>query len=242
MSKRVVAVALGIMLSIPAIPPAFAQSNPGRQTGSSAPSQGVMTPDLRRRTTQEGFRGEFDNRRANDTSSVRGGADAIASCVVRRGGDQAGSYIGGALAGDPDYKRIGDVLNGRFRNCTTDAAAASASNISSALAEQLLAKQAPALQDRAPSVSEDAAHKFFGNLEGPVTLDNIAGCQAVYSPGLVYKLLQTSVGSSDEAAALQAIYRQTPECRMSAPPEGIDTLYQRSVLATALYKWTNPGA
>ena len=91
-------------------------------------------------------------------------------------------------------------------------------------------------------MNEDAAHRFFGELTGAVTFDSVAGCVAVYSPGLAYKVLQAPVASEAETAALQEVYKQTPECGLTAPPQAIPQLYQRGALATALYKWTNPDA
>jgi len=246
MSKRIASILLGT-LSLFGASAASAQvvgPVPGVQNGQSFGN--VMTPETQNRTNNTMMQREFDNRRLNaqlsDPARLRSGANEIASCLVRRGGDRAGSFVGGALVGDPDYKRISDALTRRYSNCANGTAAATASAISGALVEQLLEKQAPTLPDRAQGVSEEAAQKFFGTLSGPVTLEAIAGCIAVYSPGLVYKLIQTEVGSGEETAALQAVYAQSPECKMSAPPPGVDAELQRSVLATALYKWTNPGA
>lgn len=195
-----------------------------------------------RRTNNTTTQKEFENRRLStmsDAAKLRSRANAIASCVARRAGDNAGKYVGGAIVGDPDYKHISDVLTHRFSECAGETSA-TVGAISGALVEQLLLKQAPTLPDRVTDVSDDAARSFFGDLKGLVTLENVAGCLTVYSPGLVYKLIGTEVGSPEEAAALQAVYQQTPECKMPAPPASVDALHQRGALATALYKWTNP--
>jgi hypothetical protein len=205
--------------------------------------QGVFTPEMQHRPSNQTLQTEFDNRKLRsqmtDAELAYAGASSIASCLARRGRDQAGSFLGGSLMGDPDYTRIAEALTKRYSNCAANTAASTASAISGVLAEQLLVKQAPALEDRATGVSEADAHAFFGDLTGVVTFDNVAGCLAVYSPGLVYKLVRTDVGSDEQTAALQALYRQTPECKMSAPPEQIDPADQRGTLATALYKWTH---
>jgi hypothetical protein len=205
--------------------------------------KGVFTPEMQHRPSNQTLQTEFDNRKLRsqmtDAEVAYAGATSIASCLARRGRDQAGSFLGGTLMGDPDYNRIGEVLTKRYSNCATNSAASTARAISGALAEQLLLKQEPALEEHATGVPEAAAHAFFGDLIGVVTFDNVAGCLAVYSPGLVYKLIQTKVGSDEQKAALQALYGQTPRCKMSAPPEQIDPADQRGTLATALYKWTH---
>lgn len=242
MSKRIVILIVGAALCLPVTSTAFAQSNTGQQAGRTTPSPGVMT----RGNAADQFRMEFTtNRLLTDTkatSELHQRADVIARCVMQRGGDKGPTYLGGGLVGDPDYQRIGDALNGRLQTCVNNSEQATAIAISGALAERLLASKPPQVQDRAPSVNEDAARKFFGDLTGAVTFDSVAGCLAVYSPGLAYKVLQAPAGSSQEAAALEAAYKQTPECGITATPSSIPVLYQRGALATALYKWTNPNA
>ena len=246
MSGRLTALALSLAISVSIVPSADAQTGPTRQTGRTSSTQGVTTPDIRRRSTHGQFQAEFDARRlTNDASSAAAlheGALAIAECIARRSGDRASSYLGGGLVGDPDYERISDALTGRMQSCAREEASATAIAISGALAEQLLAAKPPQVQDRAQAVNEDVAHRFFGELTGAVTFDNIAGCVAVYSPGLAYKVLQAPFASEAETAALQEVYKQTPECGITAPPQAIPQLYQRGALATALYKWTNPDA
>lgn len=244
MSKRILAIVVGAAISLTMASPAAAQQ--GRYTGSSspaAPMAGVLTPDMGRGSRSGEFQIEFTSNRiltdAKAASELHKRADVIAKCVVRRGGDAAPTYLGGGLVGDPDYQRIGEALNGRLQTCVDNSEEATAIAISGSLAEQLLAAQSPQVQDRASVVNEDVARSFFGDLAGAVTLDNIAGCVAVYSPGLAYKVLQAPAGSSQEAAALEAAYKQTPECGITATPSSIPALYQRGALATALYKWTN---
>lgn len=205
--------------------------------------QGVFTPEMQHRPSNQTLQKEFDNRKLrsqmSDAEVAYAGASSIASCLARRGRDQAGSFLGGSLMGDPDYAKISEALTKRYSNCASNTAASTARAISGVLAEQLLVKQAPALEDRASGVSESTAHAFFGDLTGVVTFDNVASCLAVYSPGLVYKVIQTEIGSKGQTAALQALYQQTPECNMSAPPAQINPAEQRGTLATALYKWTH---
>ena len=231
MKLRTVLIGLGTLTSLAIAWPADAQPKP---------APGVVTPEMRSGRTQFEFGREFDLKRLTDplvASAVHDAAGEIASCLARRGGKKAGDFLGGVLADDAEYSHIADALTGRLRNCANTNAAAPAIVISGVLAEQLVLEQAPVLEDRAPVVSEDEAHAFFGELTGPVTYDNVAGCLAVYSPGLAYKVVQTKAGSDQETAALKAMYASTPECMMSAPPESIPMLYQRGALATALFLW-----
>jgi hypothetical protein len=232
MLKRVT---IGLAAALSALVPPFASAQ-------TVP-KGVFTPEMQHRPSNQSLQTEFDNRKLrsqmSDAEIAYAGAATIASCLVRRGRDQAGSFLGGTLMGDPNYTHIGEALTKRYSNCATNSAASTASAISGVLAEQLLVKQAPTLEDRATGVSEADAHAFFGDLNGVVTFDNVAGCLAVYSPGLVYKLVRTDIGSNEQTAALQALYKGSPECRMSAPPEQINPAEQRATLATALYKWTH---
>ena len=233
MSYRVASLIFGGLLTL-AAGPIYAQASP---------PQGVIPPGQGARPTSTTLQRDYDSARmsagARAMSDMRKNSVAIAKCIARRGGNRAGSYVGGGLAGDPDYQRIGEALTGRLQGCAQGQEVATAITISGALAEELVHAQAPQLADRATAVNDDDAHRFFGNLVGAVSLDNIAGCLAVYSPGLVNKLLATESGSAEEAAALAQVYGQTPECQMSAPPSSVSTLHQRGALATALYKWTN---
>ncbi len=235
MGKWVGKVAIGLMLMA-----GGTTSLPAQTSAVNNPARKFMTPDQARRGTNSKFYKEFDNKRLIDpiyTSEIHDQADTIAKCIAKRGGDQAGSYLGGQLVGDPDYAHIGEALNGRLKRCVDSEASAPAIAISGALAEELLAARAPHFEDRAAGVSDETARKFFGNLNGAVTIDSIAGCLAIYSPGLAYKTVQSEAGSREEAAALDALYAQTPECGLSKTPSEIPVLYQRGALATALYKW-----
>ena len=167
-----------------------------------------------------------------------GQASTIAECILRTGKSRAPALLGGSLAGDPGYEKLDRGLRGRFGDCAADLEAP-AMMISGALAERLTLADIKATEDRAKSVNVDEATKFHGDLSGPVTLESIAGCLAVYSPGLTYKVLSTDIASGEETAALKTLYSSTPECGMNEAPSGIEAGYQRSALATALYTWTH---
>jgi hypothetical protein len=236
---------LGSALLLAAATPLSAQTSGGfgGAGGLPDPRLKVETPDVRHsnRMSPGELQREFDVRYLSDpvhAAELHGYADAIAKCIMKRGGDNAASFLGGQLVGDPAYERIGKALTGRMRRCADTDQGATALAISGSLAEQLLAARSPHFEDRAPAVSEEEAGKFFGDLQGQVTFDNVAGCLAVYSPGLAFKVVQSEAGSKDETAAIEALYKQTPECGLSTTPTSIPVLYQRGALATALYEWS----
>lgn len=236
MAKQIGLIATGLLASVWCF--GLAQAQTQGHVGV-----GVMTPDTNGTTRNyTKMQAQVDNRRLTEAmgaTELHQNASKIAECIARRGGDKAGEYLGGGLTGDDDYARLGKALNGKFRNCANGETIATAAAISGALAEQLLMLKAPTFEDRAIGVDDLAAREFFGDLAGQVTFDNIAGCLAVYSPGLTYKLLQTDVGSDAETTALRAVFAQSPECNMSTPPTSmIPAPTQRAALATALYEWT----
>ena len=183
---------------------------------------------------------DISNNRNNTGASATAYARAatIAECIVRFGKNRAPDLLGGSLAGDPGYAKLERGLRGRFGDCAADLEAP-AMMISGALAERLTLAESNASADRAQSVNVDEATKFHGDLSGQVTLESIAGCLAVYSPGLTYKVLSTDIESDEETAALKALYAATPECGMREAPSGIESGYQRGALATALYARTH---
>ena len=230
------ATALKTLLSAAAIlalaGPALAQVQPPK----SRPVVGVKPPEVR---------GVFA--REHDISNMRGPgvdvtaygrASTIAECLVNSGRSRAPDLIGGSLAGDPGYAKLERGLRGKYESCAADLEAP-AMMISGALAERLTLAEAKSEADRAPNVNVDEATKFHGDLSGQVTLETIAGCLAVYSPGLARKVLTTDIASEAEAAALKTLYTSTPECGMQEAPAGIEAGYQRGALATALYAWTH---
>lgn len=230
------ATALKTLLSAAAIlalaGPALAQVQPPK----SRPVVGVKPPEVR---------GVFA--REHDISNMRGPgvdvtaygrASTIAACIAQLGRNRASDLLGGSLAGDPQYTKLERALRGKYEDCAADLEAP-AMMISGALAERLTVAENKAAADRATTVNVDDATKFHGDLSGQVTLETIAGCLAVYSPGLAYKVLTTDIASEAETAALNTLYTSTPECGMQAAPAGIEAGYQRGALATALYAWTH---
>ena len=110
-----------------------------------------------------------------------------------------------------------------------------------ALAEQLLLRENPTLDDRAANVDVTKAEAYHGNLNGAgVTLSNFSRCLAVYSPGLAFKVLKSDPGTSGEEDAVDALYGATPECGLTARPADIAPTAQRGPIAEGLYYWLHP--
>ncbi len=158
----------------------------------------------------------------------------VASCLARRGGDHASRFVGGGLTDDPEFRELNKALARRYRDCDKQDAGIPPMLVSGGLAEVILQQSGGTFDDRAKSVDVDRAAKFYGGLDGEVSMDSIAGCDAVYSPGLVQKVLAAPSAGKDEEAALTALYKNTPECGLVAPPPGIPMIYQRAALAAAL--------
>ncbi|QIG80508.1 hypothetical protein [Stakelama tenebrarum] len=162
-----------------------------------------------------------------------------ASCVVNISGDRSADLIGGELTDDPRFRDLTRAMSQRYSACVRDPSGrVMPIMLSGAIAEQLLLEQpAESFEDRASSVNVNDAEAFHGNLAEGVTMAKIAACVAVYSPGLVRKVLDTEVGSATEGEALDAAYRATPECGLPARPASIPEAFQRGALAEALLLW-----
>jgi hypothetical protein len=165
----------------------------------------------------------------------------LAGCMVGLSGERASAFVGGPSTKDPQYSNLSRaMIGGRYGGCmrNDDLSALSPRLLSSAIAERFVVENYGATYaDRAAQVNVDHAASFHGDLNGPVTIVNIARCAAVYSPGLVRKVMDTRSGSAEEKGALDALYARTPECGISRPPADISPTVQRAALAGGLYEW-----
>ncbi|RYY25084.1 MAG: hypothetical protein EOP62_14690 [Sphingomonadales bacterium] len=207
--------------------------NPGGVGGAS--NRNSMT-DFERRMN-------LNNMFENPASAAKGYDDSrlIAGCVVKLSGSKAGALIGGEGTKDPHFTKLSNAMTGRYTSCLRGASAKSLSPVllNSAIAETLVEHDgATGVADRAASVDTDKASAFHGDLSGPVTINNIARCTVVYSPGLARKVLATEAGSAEEKFALDALYSQTPECGMATTPTSVGQILQRSAIADASYAWS----
>ena len=209
----------------------------------AAPPRGYGTPGTERTNSlrdRDVLRSKFvvpDEESAPDTYAV--GLN-IARCIVSLGGGSTGSLLGGASTDDETYRDLIRAMRQRYATCAHDANGVSPMVVNYALAEALVLKDAaPVPTDRAASVNVDEADAFQSLGTEPVTMDQLARCLTVYSPGLARKVIDTAAGSPEEAAALSELYGKSPECGLASPPGSIATVYQRGALAVAMYQWTH---
>lgn len=166
-------------------------------------------------------------------------ADLIAQCL-ELGNSHAGSLVGGVMTVDPRYRQLVRALRGPLRQCSIDGPGVPLALINGALAERLVERAEPALDDRARAVNMTSAEPFYVAAHGR-TMGTVGRCLAVYSPGLAYKVLATQPSSNQEDAALVTLYGRTPECGLAKMPAGIPLGEQRSAIAAGLYQWLNRG-
>lgn len=172
-------------------------------------------------------------------------ATAVADCMVEQDGDRAGRLVASS-----QYDSLARAANTRYRYCLLQKASedgvelknASLETLNGALAETLLKHDGITYEDRAPLVDVNEAERFSGVVPGArIDLDMVGRCVAVYSPGIVQQVLETTPGSAEEAAELEALYRQTPECGLGGRPDSIPASLQRLSVAKGLYLWVNRG-
>lgn len=177
---------------------------------------------------------------AHNAAGTASAANAVSDCLVRRASDKAADLVGGPLSADPRFEKLSKALAGKYSVCAQRGAGLPLFMLNSSLAETLVRRDNPGLQDRAVGADAPAAKAFY-EPAGGLTIDSVARCVAVHSPGLAYKLISSPAGTAQEGQALAAAYAATPECGVSSPPPGITTTEQRSAFALALYSWTHLG-
>lgn len=212
---------------------AWAQAGQPPVKGTPATELGRRSEFLRNFESESLF---SEPEQASATYSIGTG---IGRCMVGVSGDKAGELIGGPNTSDANYRNLGRAIRGRYSACIRDGSV-SPMIVNYGLAEALVMRdESLAFEDRAMDVNVDEAEAFSGILRGQATMDGIARCLAVYSPGLALKVVRSRADSPEEAAALQVLYSRTPECGLSTPPHSIPVVFQRGSLAVALYQWTH---
>lgn len=167
-------------------------------------------------------------------------ADIVAKCLAKSAKGKAAELVGGPMTDDASFKRLSRALFGRYRTCAPSTEGVPLVLISGALAEELVRMKQPALQSR--TVPADAASaKAFYATSGGLTIDSLGRCLAVYSPGLAYRVLLTTIGTPAEKEALGQLYAQTPECGVRATPADIPLGEQRTAVSSGLYHWLRKG-
>jgi hypothetical protein len=155
-----------------------------------------------------------------------------------------GPHAANALARQDEGAAIGGDIYTRYKACARQRNAALGLVIDGAVAERLLAAEGVvAAPMRAPHVNVDDAARFHGDLSAErVSMNSVARCAAVYSPGFALEVLRTEVGSESERESLASLFAHTPECGLSSSPTAIPSAVQRGAVAAALYRWTHSRA
>lgn len=141
-------------------------------------------------------------------------ADIAAKCLAKEARGKAAEMVGGPMTDDAEFKRLSKGLFGRYRTCAPTVEGVPLLLISGALAEELVRLKQPALQPHAVPADPAAAKAFYAS-SGGLTIDSLARCLAVYSPGLAYRVLATRIGTADEKAALSQLYAEDSRMRGS---------------------------
>ena len=211
--------------------------------GASAARAQFMGKPSEERTGTRDFENLFNSEQLigspEKASQAYAVGTSIARCVVNISGERSGELLGGPNTDDAGYRDLSRALQRRYSACLRDGGAVPPMIVNYGIAETLVLRSDAPLEDRATRVNVDEAATFQGNAQGPATMDSIARCLTVYSPGLAHKVVQSDAASPEEGAALQALYSQTPECGLAAPPATIPSVFQRGSLAVALYQWTH---
>ena len=256
-------IALVATITMAAASPALAQSTPA-PTPSPTPSVSwPTTPPVPRNAFQTGFEqrpsirspellrsalaDRAEAQRIYESQELHANsyrwAQRVAECIIAEDGDHAARLIA-----TDEYDELARAASTRYRWCllqkapedAVDLRNASLETLNSALAESMIVRDGIIYEDRAPMVDVNEAERFSGVVPGAnVDLDMIGRCVAVYSPGLVQRVLDAEPGSGEEQAALEQLYRTTPECGISSRPAKIPSSLQRVAVAKGLYLWTS---
>lgn len=167
-------------------------------------------------------------------------ADIVAKCLAKSAKGKAAELVGGPMTDDASFKRLSRGLFGRYRTCAPTNDGLPLMLISGALAEELVRLKQPVLRDHTVPADPAAARAFYAS-SGGLTMDSLGRCLAVYSPGLAYRVLSTTIGTPAEKAALSQLYAETPACGVRATPADIPMGEQRTAVGSGLYHWLQKG-
>lgn len=170
-------------------------------------------------------------------------AREMGDCLVESMGDEVEGFLGTAFTDEDGSIRI-QAADMKLRTACImqHGHLVPRATLSAALAETFLERAGASFEDRAMSVDVNDAEEYTGLVPGAaIDFEMIGRCAAVYSPGLVQKVLATEPGTDDERDAINALYASTPECGVAKAPRKVPVGYQRSVFATGLYHWWRRG-
>ena len=237
MKRVALAISAGITASIMSAP-AFAQSS---SDGSPYRIMEADNKDYGRHFLSEHTIRKF-MQSPQDYQEIYRESAHVADCLFETMGNDSGDIVGGEGLGDADYRGLHRALLRDHPTCVGERSRGiPLSLVSSSLAERLVLENGRDAVLRPVKASRDDVSRFVASRSGGVTFEVIGRCAAVYSPALAYDVLETPVGSKEEAASLQRLYEQTPQCGLKERPSQVPSPYQRSVIAAGLYQWQHRG-
>ena len=165
-----------------------------------------------------------------------GVAGRMAYCALLSAQDGVRDYID--TSAEPDYEALTKAFRYKHMQCSDSAERASpAEMVNAALAEMMVMGAVAQPPLRANVIDQAAAASFLSAGGSQTGLDAIGRCAAIFSPGFAFDVLYTKPGSDEEAAMLDLLYANSPECGLKERPKKISTVYQRMALAMGLYRW-----
>lgn len=166
----------------------------------------------------------------------------LANCLVRSAGDEAGSYIGGAIVDDEKYGKLTEGLRQDHRSCMTEEASGVSPMIASAaLAERVVMERRQTMVLGLGDASPSEAQAFIMSGGSDIDVDTIGRCVAVLAPRQAIAVLETGAGTDAELAALDTLYAAAPQCGLKERPADIPPIFQRAAAANGLYFWSARG-
>jgi len=220
---------------------AFAQAMPPPPSPSQTPPPPVNIHSTMgtRNDYRQGLQAWDMKKFESQPAAAEQSARSVADCLARHAKAKAGELVGGPMTDDPKYDHLMRALTGKYNVCfTAEARGLPMYVLNGALAEQIVRGENRAFKDFDTPADNAAAAAFYASAGGP-TMDSVGRCLAIYSPGLVYRVIAAPAGTPQETSAMSTVYSETPLCNVRTPPKGIPTSEQRAAMAVGLYAWTH---
>ncbi|WP_162789434.1 hypothetical protein [Altererythrobacter sp. ZODW24] len=162
----------------------------------------------------------------------------ISDCVTGTEGNDLTTMVDGSFAKVDEYDRLMKGMRKGNSFCVKSDKPAIPFFVNAAMSERYLQSLDRADQSILPKpVNMGAARYFFMGGEEGVSVFTIGRCVSVLSPDLAMAVLDTTVGSQEEGAALDRLYSETPMCGVKSTPTKVPSAFQRATISTALYEW-----
>ncbi len=162
----------------------------------------------------------------------------ISDCVMKSEDVDLTTMVDGEFAKSGDFKQLMKGMRKGNSFCVKSDKPAIPFFVNAAMGERYVQSLDRTDQTILPRPANMAAarHFFMGGKED-VSLFTIGRCVSVLSPQLAMAVLDTTVGSKYETAALDRLYSTTPMWCVKATPAKIPAAFQRATISTALCEW-----